>query len=104
MDILSQIRLRLRHLADVIRALRIMEICPCSPDVGDCSKCKHPDGSNKSIQSGSFTKQALQKHMTPKKFAVEAMKHPNKNALKTRRRAHFLKNIKMSSRKTSRRK
>jgi hypothetical protein len=78
MDIRFQIRLRLRHLEDVIRALRIMEICPCSPDVGDCSKCRNPDGTSK---------QVVRKH-----------------ALKTRRRAQFLKNIKTSRRKTSRRK
>lgn len=27
-------------LEDVIHALKIMEICPCSPDTGDCTKCK----------------------------------------------------------------
>ena len=81
MDTRYQIRLRLRPLEDVIRALRIMEICPCSPDVGDCSKCRHPDG-------------------TIKQPARKKMKY----ALKTRRRAQFLRNIKTSSRKTSRRK
>ena len=91
MDTRYQIRLRLRPLEDVIRALRIMEICPCSPDVGDCSKCRNPDGTSKWIRAGSFTKKAIQKH-------------PNKHALRTRRRAQLVKNIKTSSRKTSRRK
>jgi hypothetical protein len=90
MDIRFQTKLRLRPLEDVIRALRIMEICPCSPDVGDCSKCRNPDGSSKRIQTGSFTNQTRRKYM--------------KHALKTNRRAQLVKNIKTSSRKTSRRK
>ena len=56
------------------------------------------------MKEGSFTKQALRKHMTPEEFAVEVEKHPKKYALKTRRRAQFLKNIRKSPRKTSRRK
>ena len=56
------------------------------------------------MKEGAFTKQALKKHMTPERFAVEVTKHPKKYTLKTRRRAQFLKNIHKSSRKTSRRK
>ena len=127
MDIPYQTRLRLLLQEDVIRALKIMEICPCSPDVADCPRCKNSDGSNKmpnissedlpeggkrkwiqevvsKMKEGSFTKQALRKHMTPEEFATEVAKHPKKYALKTRRRAQFLKNIKKSPRKTSRRK
>ena len=120
-------KLRLLILEDVIRALKIMEVCPCSPDVGDCSKCKNSDGSIKmpnissedlpeggkrkwiqdavsKMKEGSFTKQANRKHMPTEEFAVEVTKHPKKYALKTRRRAQFLKNIRKSPRKTSRRK
>jgi hypothetical protein len=82
MGIRFQIKLRLRRREDVIRVLRTMEICPCSPDVGDCSKCRNPDGTSKQV----------------------VRNHPKKYALKTRRRAQFLKNIKTSRRKTSRRK
>lgn len=56
------------------------------------------------MKEGAFTKQALKKKMTPEKFAVEVSKHPKKYTLKTRRRAQFLKNIRKSPRKTSRRK
>ena len=31
----------------VIHALRTMEICPCSPDTGDCLKCKKACGVDK---------------------------------------------------------
>uniref|UniRef100_A0A6C0EPM1 Uncharacterized protein n=1 Tax=viral metagenome TaxID=1070528 RepID=A0A6C0EPM1_9ZZZZ len=56
------------------------------------------------MKEGSFTKQAVKKHMTTEEFMVEVLKHPKKYALKTRRRAQFLKNIRKSPRKTSRRK
>jgi hypothetical protein len=53
------------------------------------------------MKEGAFTKQALKKHMTPEEFADEVKKHPKHYALKTRRRAQFLRNIR---RKTLRRK
>jgi len=53
------------------------------------------------MKEGAFTKQAKQHHMSTEKFANEVKKHPKKYALKTRRRAQFLRNIR---RKTSRRK
>ena len=56
------------------------------------------------MKTGAFTHQALKKHMTPEEFATEVKKHPKKYALKTRRRAQFLKNIRKAPRKTSRRK
>ena len=62
-------KLRLLILEDVIRALKIMNICPCSPDVGDCSKCRNPDGTMKN------------------------------NAVKTRRRAQFKKSRRKTSRR-----
>ena len=127
MDIQYHRKSRLLLREDVILALKIMEICPCSPDVADCPRCKNFDGTSKmsnissddipeggkrkwiqdvvvKMKEGSFTKQALRKHMTPEEFSVEVAKHPKKYALKTRRRAQFLKNIKKSPRKTSRRK
>jgi hypothetical protein len=55
----------------------------------------------RTMKKGAFTKQSIGKHMTPEEFVVEVSKHPNKYALKTRRRAQFLKNVR---RKTSRRK
>jgi hypothetical protein len=56
-------------------------MCPCSPDVGDCPRCKR---SNQVLQESTLRK------------------HPKKYTLKTRRRTQFLqKNIR---RKTSRRK
>jgi hypothetical protein len=115
-------KLRLLILEDVIRVLKIMEVCPCSPDVGDCSKCKPsggnissedlPDGGKRKwiqdvvakMKKGSFTKQAVRKHMNPEELAIDVAKHPKKYALKTRRRAQFFKNIQKSPRKTSRRK
>jgi hypothetical protein len=58
-----------------------MVMCPCSPDVGDCPRCKR---SNQVLQESTLRK------------------HPKKYTLKTRRRTQFLqKNIR---RKTSRRK
>ena len=64
-----------------------------------------PEGGQRNwIQAGSFTKQALKKHMTTEDFMTDVLKHPKKYALKTRRRAQFLKNIRKSPRKTSRRK
>lgn len=56
------------------------------------------------MKEGSFTKQARRKHMTTKELVEDVIKHPKKFALKTRRRAQFLKNIQKSPRKTSRRK
>jgi hypothetical protein len=56
------------------------------------------------MKEGAFTKQAMRKHMSPEKFADEVTKHPKRYTLKTRRRAQFLKNIRKSPRKTSRRK
>jgi hypothetical protein len=56
------------------------------------------------MKTGLFTDQALRKHMTPEEFATEVKKHPKRYALKTRRRAQFLKNIRKAPRKTSRRK
>ena len=84
-------------------------MCPCSPDVGDCPRCKNSDGTKKlwiqdivgHMKEGTFTKQALKKHMTPEEFAHEVKKHPKQYAMKTRRRAQFLRNIR---RKTPRKK
>lgn len=56
------------------------------------------------MKTGAFTKQARQHHMTLDAFATEVKTHPKKFQLKTRRRAQFLKNIRKSPRKTSRRK
>jgi hypothetical protein len=81
MDILYRHKLKFL-LEDVIRALKTMEICPCSPDVGDCLRCRNSDGTIKH----------------PKQL------HRKKNALKTQRRAQLYKNTKKSPRKTSRRK
>ena len=97
-----------------------MAICPCSPDMGDCPRCKKDGGSkidpedlpqggrSKWIQGvvghmkeGAFTKQAARKHMSTEKFADEVKKNPKRYTLKTRRRAQFLRNIR---RKTLRRK
>jgi hypothetical protein len=92
--------------------------------MGDCPRCKKEGGSNNMpkldpedlpqggrrkwiqkvtghMKEGAFTKQALKKHMTPEEFADEVKKHPKHYALKTRRRAQFLRNIR---RKTLRRK
>ena len=72
-----------------------MAICPCSPDVGDCPKCKK-NWIRKAVshmKEGSFTKQASAHHMTTKKFTKEVLKNPKRYALKTRRRAQFLRNI-----------
>lgn len=88
---------------DVILVLKIMVMCPCSPDVGDCPRCKPStqwiQDVIKHMKEGAFTQQALRKHTTPEKLANEVLKHPKKYTLKTRRRAQFLKNIR---RKTSR--
>jgi len=56
------------------------------------------------MKTGLFTDQAFRKHMTPEEFSTEVKKHPKRYALKTRRRAQFLKNIRKAPRKTSRRK
>jgi len=56
------------------------------------------------MKTGAFTHQALRKHMTPEEFAKEVSAHPKKYALKTRRRAQFLKNIRKPTRKNLRRK
>jgi hypothetical protein len=45
------------------------------------------------MKKGAFTKQALQKHLTPKQFATRVQKNPTKFTLKTRRRAQFLLNV-----------
>ena len=81
-----------------------MQICPCSPDVGDCPRCKKKNWIQEAVRhmkKGSFTKQALSHHMLPAKFANEVAKHPEKYTLKTRRRAQFLKNIRKSTSKNS---
>lgn len=78
MDILYPHKLKFLP-EDVIRALKTMEICPCSPDVGDCVRCRNSDGSIKQL-------------------------HRKKDALNTRRRSQLYKNTKKSRRKTSRRK
>ena len=67
-----------------------MVICPCSPDVGDCSKCTSPQ------------KNLIQNVVSTMKTEVST--HPKKYALKTRRRAQFLKNIRKPTRKNLRRK
>lgn len=53
------------------------------------------------MKEGAFTQQALKAHMTPEKFADEVKKHPKHYALKTRRRAQFLRNIRKRTRKSS---
>lgn len=100
-------------------------ICTCSPDTGDCPKCKKActvdkmscqDGGKRKttkkwiqdvvshMKEGAFTKQALAHHETPMQYAQDVLKHPKKHTLKTRRRAQFLKNIAKGkkSRKSSR--
>jgi len=47
----------------------------------------------KNMKKGAFTKQALQKHLTPEQFATMVGNHPKKFTLKTRRRAQFLRNV-----------
>jgi hypothetical protein len=47
----------------------------------------------KNMKKGAFTKQALQKHLTPEQFATKVKKNPKKFTLKTRRRAQFLLNL-----------
>lgn len=100
-------------------------ICSCSPDTGDCPKCKKgctvdkmscQDGGKRKttkkwiqdvvahMKEGAFTKQAVAHHETPMQYAQDVLKHPKKHILKTRRRAQFLKNIAKGkkSRKSSR--
>lgn len=96
----------------MVLALRIMEICPCSPDMSDCPRCKKDVGVSKMprktakkwiqevvghMKKGAFTKQALKHHETPEEYAKDVLKHPKKHTLKTRRRAQFLLNIKKRS-------
>ena len=88
---------------DVILALKIMVICPCSPDIGDCPRCKSNMKTRKNkkwiqdvvghMKKGAFTQQASRKHLSPEQVATEVGKHPKKYTLKTRRRAQFLRNI-----------
>ena len=95
-----------------------MEICPCSPDTGDCPTCKKacivdkmsgcPTGGKRrstkrwiqdvvsKMKKGAFTQQALKHGETPQEYAADVLKHPKKHTLKTRRRARFLLNIKKS--------
>lgn len=94
-------------------------ICPCSPDTGDCPKCKKSThlhkmaGKRKTtkkwiqdvvshMKEGAFTKQARSHGETPMEYAQDVLKHPKKHTLKTRRRAQFLKNIAKGRKKTSR--
>jgi hypothetical protein len=56
------------------------------------------------MKEGAFTQQALKAHMTPEKFADEVKKHPKHYALKTRRRAQFLRNIRKRTIKSSNKK
>jgi hypothetical protein len=92
-----------------------MEICPCSPDTGDCPKCKKDCIVNKMgqcgmgrrrkttkkwiqevvghMKKGAFTKAALKHGETPEQYAEDVLKHPKKHTLKTRRRAQFLMNL-----------
>jgi hypothetical protein len=88
-----------------------MEICPCSPDMSDCPRCKNEsnkqmDGSSRRttrrwiqdvvsrMKKGAFTQAAVRHGETPQQYATDVLKHPKKHTLKTRRRAQFLKNIK----------
>lgn len=86
----------------------IRKICSCSPDVGDCPRCKKSNSQIKmkrkttkkwiqevvrNMKKGAFTKAALRHHETPEEYADDVLKHPKKHTLKTRRRAQFLKNI-----------
>jgi hypothetical protein len=102
----------------------MVEICPCSPDTGDCPRCKKGGDLNKmnncsggkrrktakkwiqevvsQMKKGSFTKQALRHGETPEEYAEDVLKHPGMHTLKTRRRAQFLKNIKKRTTRKSR--
>jgi len=94
--------------------------------MSDCPKCKKGDVLNKMadctggrrrrktakkwiqevvrhMKRGAFTKQALRHHETPEEYAMDALRHPKRHALKTRRRAQFLMNIKKRSTRKLRR-
>lgn len=98
----------------------MVEICPCSPDTGDCPRCKKGGPLDKmsgcmaagkrrktakkwiqevvkNMKKGVFTKQALKQGETPEEYATDVLKHPKKHTLTTRRRAQFLMNIKKRS-------
>jgi hypothetical protein len=97
----------------------MVEICPCSPDTGDCPRCKKGGGLDKmgdcsggkrrktarkwiqevvkNMKKGAFTKQALKQGETPEEYAADVLQRPKKHTLKTRRRAQFLMNIKKRS-------